>query len=107
MWWCWFFWGVFAVTDTLPNGEPVLLPAPKHWLPRGCHPLGNSILIGAKLSVSGHEQHEKTCAACGAVRVTIIDSSGNHRRAWRIAGNAPQVETYQAPVCVPTPGAAG
>ena len=41
-------------------------------------------------SVTGHEQHEKTCTRCGAVRITVIPKTGDPWREWREKGAAGQ-----------------
>lgn len=85
------------MTQTLPDGYVVHLPPPK----RIPHALGPEVRIAPKDSISGHEQIERTCKACGAVKITIIDCGGDHRRAWRRSADAAQVETDVAIVCVP------
>ena len=86
-----------AVNPPSPIGygaprPPLPLPALKHrfdahvWIPSG-------------QSRSGYPQTERTCTTCGAVKVTI---HGAHiGRAWRASEDAEQIETFEAPVCVP------
>jgi hypothetical protein len=78
------------VTDALPEGYVVHLPSA-----RRVHEFGDAITILPELSVSGHEQHERTCKVCGAVKVTIIGHPWP--RAWRLAGGTEQV--VSEPVC--------
>lgn len=81
---------------TLPEGY--VLHAPKN------HVLGPAVTIPADVSPSLYEQHEKTCANCGAVRVTMM---GRPWRAWRRDASGPQIETVVAPPCdkdAPWPG---
>jgi len=86
------------MTDTLPDGYMVHLPAIKHrfdphvWIPAG-------------KSCSGYAQTERTCSLCGAVKVTIHGMPGGLTgRAWRVSSDAEQIETFDAPVCVPKVG---
>lgn len=65
------------------------------------HVLGAAITIPAEVSVSGYEQAEKTCKACGTIRVTVLGPDGGSR-AWRKGPHAPQVETE--PPCLSTGG---
>jgi hypothetical protein len=83
------------MTEPLPDGQVAHLPALKHrfdthvWVPSG-------------KSKSGYAQTERSCTLCGAVKVTMHampdDKTG---RAWRISADAVQVETFDAPPCVP------
>jgi len=92
------------MSDALPDGYVIHLPPPKP--PRRIpHVFGDPRHVPAGRSVSGFEQHERTCNACGAVKVTIIDKGNNHRRAWRTSETAAQIETFLAPPCTPFAGA--
>jgi hypothetical protein len=86
------------MTAALPDGYVVHLPPPAH-RPHQCGP---STVIPAAISVSGCEQHERTCQACGAVKVTIIRANGHHCRAWRKDATARQIETTIEPPCACT-----
>ena len=80
----------------LPDGYIVHLPPAK---PRP-HAFGLPRYVPPSMSASGHEQHERTCAHCGAVKVTILDRKNDAwRRAWRKAADAEQIETFVALVC--------
>lgn len=61
------------------------------------HALGPEMRVDAALSPSGFEQKEKTCANCGAVRVTIF--GGSCSRAWRRSADGTQVATNIEPPC--------
>ncbi len=73
--------------------EPVSTPAAKPMpdgyvvhMPRTAaqpHLLGEAVTVSAHQSISGYEQHEKTCAICGAVRVLVIPTNGDAWREWR------------------------
>lgn len=61
------------------------------------HVFGPDIRIPRELSPSGYEQIERTCANCGAVKITIMSGG----RAWRRSADGPQVATSIAPPCDP------
>jgi hypothetical protein len=89
------------MTDLLanvPDGYVVHLPPPLK-APRVPHVLGPPVTIMPELSISGHEQIERTCKNCGAVKITIIGEGDNHRRAWRKSATAVQIETDVEPPC--------
>lgn len=87
--------------NPLPDGYVVHLPPIVQ--PRIPHAFGDPITIAAEISCSGHEQHERTCKACGAVKVTVIGEGDNHHRAWRKSACADQIDTYVALPCEPKP----
>ena len=68
------------------------LPPLKHAL------FGVTRYVPAHASPSGRSQTERTCARCGAVKVTL--HGAGFPRAWRRSHDAVQVETFEAPVCV-------
>lgn len=76
------------------NPSPVV-----HHLPQLKHNFEDSVWVPASKSKSGRPQTERTCKLCGAVKVTL--HGDNHGRAWRVSNDAPQVETFTAPVCMP------
>lgn len=78
--------------EPLPEGYVAHFPQSR---PPLRHPLGPAVLVRKDKSISGFEQHEKTCSHCGAVRVTII--GGTYARAWRKPGDA--VQRPFEPVC--------
>jgi len=55
------------------------------------HLYGAYIAVPATASISGAEQIERTCEACGAVRVTLLLAGGNAVRLWRRAGESAQL----------------
>lgn len=70
-------------------------------LPALKHQFEDPVWIPAATSVSGRAQTERSCKVCGAVKVTLHgDGIG---RAWRASADAAQLETFEAPVCVPKP----
>lgn len=74
------------MTVGLPEGYVVHLPqaeAPRHLF-------GEEKTVAARESVTGHEQKEKTCLTCHAVRVTVIPKQGDAWREWREPGAATQ-----------------
>ena len=54
------------------------------------HTFGDVVRMAPSVSVTGHEQHEKTCGHCGAVRVTVIPAEGRPWREWRAKGAVTQ-----------------
>lgn len=80
------------MTATLPEGYVVHLPALKHGF-------ADPVWVPAAKSRSHRPQTERTCKVCGAVKVTL--HGDDHGRAWRVSDEAPQVETFTAPPCVP------
>ena len=54
------------------------------------HTFGDVVRMAPSVSVTGHEQHEKTCGHCGAVRVTVIPLTGRPWREWRQKGAVTQ-----------------
>jgi len=67
------------MSATLPDGYVVHLPqkeAPRHLF-------GEEKLVPPDKSVTGLEQHEKTCLTCGAVRITVIRKVGTPWQEWR------------------------
>lgn len=87
------------MSDAIPDSTDVhKLPPPKN-APRVPHQFGGEVRVAPQDSISGFEQIERTCSACDAVKVTIIDPGGNHHRAWRKGGV--QLVTVVALVCEP------
>lgn len=88
----WFFDpGIFdawtrPMNAPLPDGYVVHMP--QQPLPR--HLFGDPVSVAPEQSVTGHEQHEKTCLTCHAVRVTVIPQQGDPWREWREPGAATQ-----------------
>lgn len=76
----------------IPDGYVMHLPALKHQF-------ADHVWVPAAKSVSGRPQTERACKVCGAVKVTL--HGDDHGRAWRASADAEQVETFDAPPCVP------
>lgn len=62
------------------------------------HSFGTTRRIAPDASSSGHEQFERTCASCGAVKISVVPHHGAPYRAWRTAG-APRQWVGAAPRC--------
>jgi hypothetical protein len=85
------------MTDAMPDGYVVHMPPPKIGAPPVRHVFGPDIRIARDLSPSGFEQIERTCANCGAVKITIIGIG--EPRAWRRTAEGPQITTSIEPPC--------
>lgn len=72
--------------------QPLNLPALKHRF-------DTHVWIQADRSRSGRPQTERACTTCGAVKVTLHGADTG--RAWRTSAEAPQIETFEAPICIP------
>jgi hypothetical protein len=47
------------------------------------HLFGPVEIVPPDKSITGHEQHEKTCLTCGATRITVIRKQGVPWQEWR------------------------
>lgn len=57
-------------------------------------------MIPKEASLSGHEQREWPCLACGTVRITVLAKDGSEaRREWRLPGEKVQVGWWEKPAC--------
>lgn len=74
------------MSTALPDGYVVHLPPPA--APR--HLFGEPVTVAPDKSVTGHEQQEKTCLTCRAVRVTVMPKTGDPWREWREPGGVMQ-----------------
>lgn len=90
--------GGFAMNDALHAGYVAHLPPPKA-APPVRHLFGDAVTVPADIAPSGYEQKEKTCANCGAVRVTIFGPNALAMRAWRRSPEGPQITTEIPPPC--------
>jgi hypothetical protein len=84
--------GTMNAATPLPENYVLHMPPLKH-------ALNSDVWIPAARSISGRDQSERTCIRCGAVRVTLHGTG--FPRAWRRSADAAQIETFEAPVCVP------
>lgn len=84
------------MTDPLPDNDVAHLPPPISRPPLR-HVFGPDIRIARDLSPSGFEQIERTCANCGAVKITIMGIG--EPRAWRRSFGSPQIATSLPPPC--------
>jgi len=87
------------MSDAMPDGDVIHLPPPKH--ARNPHLFGDPVMVPATLV--RHQQTERTCAICGAVKVTVHAPDGRGWREWRQRADAEQVTTDIA--CRPIIGA--
>jgi len=105
MWWINhsnFFWNWGALmSDAMPDGDVIHLPPPKRQPPRAPHLFGEAVMVPATLT--RHQQTERTCAVCGAVRVTVHGDNAAWRE-WRQSADAEQGTVEIA--CKPVLGAA-
>ena len=75
------WWMPPAMTTPIPEGYVMHLPNRN---PQPRHLFGAALVVPPQRSISGYEQHEKTCAICHAVRVTVIPDNGETPwREWR------------------------
>lgn len=86
------------MNGAIPDGCVLHLPAKA--VP---HKFGDPVSVPADKSPSGHQQTERSCTLCGAVKVTVHGLGDNQYRAWRKSANAEQIETFAAPLCEPQP----
>jgi len=103
MWWYWpVFWDWSAfMTDPLPEGYVVHLPAPKN---KPHHLFGAAVTVAPDPSRGRHQQTERVCAVCGTVKVTVHHADGRAWREWRVPGAERQFEDDRTPACtVATP----
>lgn len=70
------------MTASLPDGYVVHLPPPKRQPPPP-HKFSDPVSVVANVTLSRHPQTERTCTACGAVKVTVHGSDGIAWREWR------------------------
>lgn len=82
------------MTETTPDVHH--LPPPVSRAPIR-HAFGPDIRIAREVSPSGFEQIERTCANCGAVKITIMGIG--EPRAWRRSSDGPQITTSIEPPC--------
>lgn len=97
--WCLWPWWAALMVDPMPDheGEVAHLPPPKAGRPPARHVFGPDIRIPREIAPSGFEQIERTCANCGAVKITIVGAS--EPRAWRRTAEGPQIVSGLAPPC--------
>jgi hypothetical protein len=79
--------------NDLPDGYIAHLPPLKHRF-------GDALNVPPSYELDRHQQTERTCAVCGAVKVTVHSPDGRHWREWRVSASAAQRET-DTPPCVP------
>lgn len=65
------------------------------------HVFGEAHRVPPGLSRSRLAQHERTCKACGAVKVTVIRGDGQAWREWRLSEDGAQMEMADPPCRIP------
>ena len=83
----------------MPDGYVIHLPKPKR---RSPHIFGDAVSVPAHKTLTRHQQTERTCLICGAVKVTVHGENFAWRE-WRKRGEAGQ--GIDDLVCEPTLGA--
>lgn len=73
----------------------------------GPHKWGAQSRVLACDSISGEEQIEWPCHACGLVRITVMPKDGDARREWRWGNATGQFIDVATPECVPVVVEAG
>lgn len=86
------------MTDTRP--DIVQLPPPKH-APPPRHRFGDPVSVPANYELDRHQQTERACTICGAVKVTVHGPGGRHWREWRLTPSGAQWEMDGGPHCSP------
>lgn len=82
------------MTAPLPDGYIAHFPnapAPRHAFD------GSFVSVPAHRTLTRLPQTERTCATCGAVKVTVHEDGGGARREWRASATGEQ--TTMEPVC--------
>jgi hypothetical protein len=78
-------------------------------LPEGTklrHVLGNPVSVPPSLELERHQQTERTCSVCGAVKVTVHAPDGQAWREWRASASSAQHQLRDDLPCVPQIGGA-
>ena len=70
-----------VVTGSFPDVPPA--PAPRHVF-------GEPVSVAPSLELERHQQTERTCSVCGAVKVTLHASDGRAWREWRVSASSAQ-----------------
>jgi hypothetical protein len=65
------------------------------------HIFGGPVFVPRSLELDRHPQTERTCSVCGAVKVTVHAPAGGGWREWRVGASTAQIETNEAPPCMP------
>lgn len=86
------------MTEPLPEGYVVHLPPPAKAPP---HRFGDPVSVPADPLYSRHPQTERTCLACGAVKVTVHGPENQHWREWRLTADGAQFVTGLDVPCRP------
>lgn len=76
---------------------PPALPAPRHLF-------GQPVSVPPSSELDRHQQTERTCSVCGAVKVTVHAPDGRAWREWRASSSAAQVRVRDDLPCAPQIG---
>lgn len=69
------------------------------------HVFGEPVSVPPSLELDRHQQTERTCSACGAVKVTVHAPDGRAWREWRQSASAAQLRLRTDLPCAPQLGA--
>jgi hypothetical protein len=82
-----------SMNEPLPDGYVVHMPQAKP----APHPFGDPVSVPANPALGRHQQTERTCKVCGAVKVTVHAGKKGWRE-WRLSESGAQMEMAD-PVC--------
>ncbi|EJN14730.1 hypothetical protein PMI42_01703 [Bradyrhizobium sp. YR681] len=86
-----------VVTGNFPDAPPA--PAQRHVF-------GDPVSVTPSLELDRHQQTERTCSVCGAVKVTVHAPDGSAWREWRASTSAAQRRFDDDLPCAPKIGGA-
>jgi hypothetical protein len=78
------------MTDAMPDADVIYLPPVFTKHPPSPHTFGDAKWIKPDPARDRHAQTERTCSACGAVKVTVHAPNNRHWREWRKNAGADQ-----------------
>ncbi len=68
------------------------------------HVFGEPASVPPSLELARHQQTERTCALCGAVKVTVHAPDGSAWREWRVSSSSAQLRLDDDLPCRPQAG---
>lgn len=68
------------------------------------HVFSDPVSVPPSIELDRHQQTERTCAVCGAVKVTVHAPGGRAWREWRASSSAAQLQLRDDLPCVPKIG---
>ena len=87
-------------SDTLMGSELPITEADVVTLPmKRRHAYGDAKCIAMPAALDRTSQTERTCEACGVVKITVHAAEGGGWREWRWPGNRLQFEATETPEC--------